>query len=76
MKLTVLRAIPLVLGLAVVALLVSGIGRFKNATHGFDYVVGEIAWLGFLAAALALVVLIAVALYRRTVRRRTAVARS
>jgi hypothetical protein len=75
-KLTVIRAIPLVAVAAVAALMVSGIGRFKNATHGLDYVVGEIAWHGFLAAALALVVLIAVAVYRRVTRRRAAVASS
>jgi heme exporter protein D len=50
-------------------------GRFKNATQGFDYVVGEIVWLGFLACALAFIVLVAVALSRRTTRRHEAVAR-
>lgn len=64
MKLTVPRTIPLVLVVAIAALLVSGVPRFKDATHGVDYVVGEIAWLGFLAAALALVVLVAVTLAR------------
>lgn len=74
MNLTVIRAIPLVAALGLAAFLTSGVGRFKNATHGFDYVVGEIAWLGFLAAALALVVLAAVAVYRRAARRRPTVA--
>jgi hypothetical protein len=72
-KLTVIRAIPLVAALGVVAFMVSGIGRFKNATHGLDQVVGEIAWLGFLACVLALVVLSAVALYRRRTRARATV---
>jgi hypothetical protein len=70
-KLTVHRAIPLVLALDVAALLLSGVGRFKNAKHGLDFVVGEIAWLGFLAGALALLALVAVALTRTLARRRT-----
>jgi hypothetical protein len=72
-KLTITRAIPLVVALGLVAFMTSGIGRFKNATHGLDYVVGEIAWLGFLAAVLALVALTAVALYRRRTRGRATV---
>lgn len=71
MKLTVVRAIPLTLLLAVGALVVSGVHRFKVATHGLDYIVGEIAWLGFLVAALATLVLVAVALHRRFSRRTT-----
>ena len=69
MKLTVVRAIPLVLLIALAALFVSGIHRFKTAHHGFDAVVGETSWLGFLIAALALIVLLAVAVYRRASRR-------
>jgi hypothetical protein len=65
MKLTVVRAIPIVLALALAALFVSGVHRFKNAHHGFDAVVGEAAWLGFLIAALTLIVLVAVAIHRR-----------
>lgn len=72
MKLTVVRAVPLALAVAVAALLVSGVPRFKDATHGVDYVVGETAWLGFLAAALAVIVLVAVALTRVIARRRAA----
>lgn len=65
MKLTVVRSIPIVLAVALAAFVVSGVHRFKNAHHGFDAVVGEAAWLGFLIAALTLVILVAVALRRR-----------
>jgi hypothetical protein len=64
MKLSIYRAIPLVLALDVAALLVSGIPRFKHAHHGLDAVVGEIVWLAFLAGLLALLVLAAIALTR------------
>jgi hypothetical protein len=74
MKLTVNRAIPVTLALAVTAFLLSGVGRFKNAHHGLDAVVGEIVWLGFLIAALALVVLVGVAGFRRLGTRRRAAA--
>lgn len=76
MKLTVHRSIPLVFVLDVAALLVSGVPRFKNAEHGFDYVVGEIAWLGFLAGALAVLVLATVASVRLLARRRGREARA
>jgi hypothetical protein len=69
MKLTVVRAIPPALATAIAALFLSGVHRFKTAQHGLDAVVGEAAWLGFLIAALAVVVLVAVALYRRIGRR-------
>ena len=49
----------------------SGVPRFKNGKHGLDYVVGEIAWLGFLVAALSLVILVAVAVARLISRRRS-----
>jgi hypothetical protein len=75
-KLTVNRSIPLVLAFGVAALLVSGIPRYKNAKHGFDFVVGEIAWLGFLAGALAVLALAAVALVRLLARRRAREARA
>lgn len=75
MKLTVVRAIPLVAVVAVAAFAVSGIARFKNAHHGVDYVVGEVVWLGFLVAALTLVALVAVAGYRAFTRRRGAAVR-
>lgn len=72
MHLTVVRAIPISLALAAAAFVLSGVPRFKNAHHGFDAIVGEVAWLGFLIAALALVALVAVAAYRRHSGRRTA----
>jgi hypothetical protein len=56
--------------LDVVLLVVSGIPRYKNATHGADYVVGQIVWLGFLAGALALLITIAVWITGATRRRR------
>jgi hypothetical protein len=65
MKLTVVRAIPPVLAVAIAMLFLSGVPRFKNAKHGLDFVVGEVAWLGFLVAALSLLVLVAVAVARR-----------
>lgn len=71
MKLTVVRAIPLALVVAIGAFVVSGVPRFKNGKHGLDYVVGEIAWLGFLVAALSLVILVAVAVARLISRRRS-----
>jgi len=73
-KLTVLRAIPLALVLAAATFVLSGVPRFKNAHHGADAVIGDAAWLGFLIAALALVALVAVALYQRVTRRRAATA--
>jgi hypothetical protein len=73
MKLTVVRAMPLVLAIALATLFVSGIHRFKTAHHGFDAVVGETAWLGFLIAALALIVLLAIVVYRRASRRGAAI---
>jgi hypothetical protein len=76
MKLTVIRAIPVTLVPAAAAFALSGIPRFKNAQHGIDAIVGEAAWLGFLLAALALIVLIAVALYRRHCRRPSVAART
>jgi len=72
-KLTVVRAIPIALAIALAALFISGIHRFKTAHHGLDAVVGETAWLGFLIAALALIVLLAVAGYRRATRRAAAI---
>jgi hypothetical protein len=65
MKLTVVRAIPIALAVAIAGFLVSGVDRFKNAHHGLNAVVGEAAWLGFLIAALAVIVLAAVALHQR-----------
>ncbi len=64
-KLTVARTIPFTLAVAIAALAVSGIGRFKDAKHGVDLVVGDIAWFGFLIAALTTLVLTGIAVYRR-----------
>lgn len=72
MRLTVVRSIPFTLAIAIAALLVSGIGRFKDAQHGVDLVVGDIAWFGFLATALATLVLTGVAIYRRRARHEAA----
>jgi len=63
--LTVSRAIPLTLVAAAGLFGLSGVHRFENAHHGTDAVIGQAAWLGFLIAALATIVLVAVALYRR-----------
>jgi hypothetical protein len=65
MKLTVVRAIPIAVAIAIAGFFLSGVDRYKNAHHGFDAVVGEAAWLGFLIAALAVIVLAAVALHQR-----------
>ena len=73
MRLTVVRAIPVALAIAIAALFLSGVHRFKTAHHGLDAVVGEAAWLGFLIAALTVIVLVAVALYRRVRRRRATI---
>ena len=70
MKLTAARAIPLALVIALAGLIVSGIPRYRDAHHGLDYLVGQTAWLVFLAGALAVIVLTAVAVTRRL--RRTA----
>lgn len=73
MKLTVVRAIPVALAITIGALFLSGVHRFKTAHHGLDAVVGETAWLGFLIAALAVIVLVAVALHRRLSSRRATI---
>jgi hypothetical protein len=72
-KLTVPRAIPIALAIALATFFLSGVDRFKTAHHGLDYVVGEAVWLGFLLAALALLVLVAVALFRRISQRRATI---
>lgn len=71
MRLTTARAIPITLAVAVAGQWVSGIHQFKDAHHGLDYVVGEIAWLVFLAGALATIVLAVVAVTQRARRPRT-----
>lgn len=76
MRLTVAQAIPLTLVPAVCAFVLSGVPRFKNAHHGADAIVGDIAWLGFLIAALATLVLVAVALYQRRGRSHASPART
>jgi hypothetical protein len=70
MKLTVHRAIPVVLVLDVALFMASGISRYKNAKHGADSVIGEIVWLGFLVGALALLALAGTAGARAVQRRR------
>ena len=64
MKLTVLRVIPLLFVIDFALFLISGIGRYKNAKHGLDAVIGEIDWLGFLVGAFALLILVAIAVKR------------
>lgn len=62
------RGLLAIIALAVVDLalfLISGIARFKDATQGADYVIGEVVWLGFLVGLLALIVTVAVVLVRR-----------
>ncbi len=76
MKLTLVRTIPFTLAVAIAALAVSGIDRFKDAKHGVDLVVGDIAWFGFLAAALATIVLTGIAVYRRRRRDTVSAARA
>jgi len=71
MKLSVVRVIPIVFVIGLVAFLLSGVSRFKNAKHGFDYVVGDIVWFGFLVAALTLIVLVSVTLFRTVSNRRS-----
>lgn len=71
MKLTVLRAIPIVLAVDIAALFVSGVPRYKHAKHGFDFVISEFAWLGFLVGALAALVLAGTAVARLVTQRRT-----
>lgn len=52
--------------------IVSGIPALKNAKHGSDYVLGEIAWMGFLLGTLALLVTLAIWITRTTRQRRVA----
>jgi hypothetical protein len=51
--------------ITVVQLFISGIPRFKNATHGSNYLIGEITWVGFLAGTALLAVIAVVALVHR-----------
>lgn len=51
---------------------VSGIPRYRNATHGADHVIGNIVWFGFLLGALSLLITIAVWITSTTRRRRRA----
>lgn len=71
------RGVLALVALAVVDLalfMISGVPRFRNATHGASYVVGEILWFGFLIGALALVIaLVTVPVRRVRAGRRTAV---
>lgn len=65
MKLSVVRAIPLCMIVAIATLALSGVPRFKNAHHGADALVGEASWLCFVLAALTTIVLVAVVAHRR-----------
>jgi predicted ferric reductase len=58
--------------LDIALLLASGIPALKNAKHGLDYVLGELAWLGFLVGTLGLLVTVAIWITRSTRQRRTA----
>lgn len=73
------RGLLALVALAVVDLalfMLSGIPRFRDATQGTDYVVGEILWIGFLIGAVALVITLITVLVRRArSARRTAVER-
>jgi hypothetical protein len=44
--------------------MISGIPAYRDATHGADLVIGQIAWFGFLLGLLALIVLGALAVGR------------
>lgn len=57
--------LPALAGVDLVLFLTSGIPRFRDATSGADLVISDVAWFGFLAGLLTLVVLAAVALTRR-----------
>jgi hypothetical protein len=57
-----------------ILLALSGIPRFRDATHGADWVIGGIGWLGFLLTTLVLIVLAVYAIVRRARRDRTAAA--
>ena len=69
------RGLLALVALAVVDLalfMISGVPRFKTATQGVDYVVGEICWVGFLVGTLALIVTLGTVVYRRAVLSRRA----
>lgn len=74
MKLTVNRAIPVVAVVSFVLLMLSGLSRYKHAHGTFDSIVSEFVWLGFLATALATIVLVVIALRRAITRRRATAA--
>lgn len=62
------RGLMAIIALAIVDLalfLISGVPRFREATHGANYVIGEVVWIGFLVGVLALVVTGVVVLVRR-----------
>lgn len=73
------RGLLAIVTLAVVDLalfMLSGIPRFRDATHGVNNVVGDIFWFGFLIGALALIGTLTTVLVRRTIgARRSAVQR-
>ncbi|MGZ4626578.1 MAG: hypothetical protein ACXV3S_09875 [Kineosporiaceae bacterium] len=71
------RGLLAIIALAVVDLalfMISGIPRYKNATHGVDTGVSNIVWFGFLIGALTLIVTLATVLVRRVVGARRAAA--
>jgi hypothetical protein len=72
LKITVNRAIPVVAVVSFVLLNLSGLSRYKHAHGTVDSIVSDFVWFGFLLTALATIVLIAVAVRRAVVRRRTA----
>jgi hypothetical protein len=71
-KLSIYRVMAGLLVADLVLFACSGIPAVKNAKHGAKYVIGDILWFGFLAGALALIVLAVVAVVRRSGRTATA----
>lgn len=62
------RGLMAIIALAIVDLalfLISGVPRFKDATHGTNYVIGEVVWIAFLIGVLALIVTGVVFVVRR-----------
>ena len=46
-------------------IVLSGVPAFKDATHGYKWVLGGIGWFGFILTTLGLIVLAVTALLRR-----------
>jgi uncharacterized membrane protein YdcZ (DUF606 family) len=68
--LSIYRVMGSLLVLDVVLFGLSGIPAIKHAEHGWKLVVGDICWFGFLAGALAVLVLAVTALVRSALGRR------